>query len=466
MKTFELAVFDQCMISIVGKCVEQGWEQMVMVSEKDGGNLITRAAFKELDYKASSGKGKELLCLEEREGADSDNIIAGPSQLVSSGIGTAVGEGNSGVEENVKRGMVEGNKENEHVGISNFVQPLVLGNSGVGVGTEDLEDDRLKGNKVQEDEIVRGMEQNVEIINEDEVLRKWESSFRVKAGNRSEGEDGFGEDSLSRGDKLELSDFDINNLLAEEAESDSGESFEDCCSVAERSSEHSEDENWLVSLFNGGEIETNCGLNSGGWRVQFTKKEWKMWLLQGEGAGYPGTSLSYIFGNESSAIFIICGGGLEVGNLGNKLVMSVLYYEELVNECNTGNKVTIKVGSGVEDGGSYAHDQKGEGEEGEGIVVVVGEGNINGGGEFNNGVYIGASKGQPQEKGIRLGVSLKESKNSDERMGKEEWSQDHRGKFVKNLNLHNLCITWLGAYMTKHTKLPKRRIFLTEPIVM
>ncbi|KAM7473546.1 hypothetical protein LguiB_020789 [Lonicera macranthoides] len=405
MKTFELAVFDQCMISIVGKCVEQGWEQMVMVSEKDGGNLITRAAFKELDYKASSGKGKELLCLEEREGADSDNIIAGPSQLVSSGIGTAVGEGNIGVEENVKRGMVEGNKENEHVGISNFVQPLVLSNSGVGVGvgTEDLEDDRLKGNKVQEDEIVRGYEEE----DFQRIVRNAKGWNRMWKNNLI---------------KMKWTSKKSIQFYSSQAESDSGESFEDCCSVAERSSEHSEDENWLVSLFNGGEIETNCGLNSGGWRVQFIKKEWKMWLLQGKGAGYPGTSLSYIFGNESSAIFTICGGGLEVGNLGNKLVMSVLYYEELVNECNTGNKVTIKVGSGVEDGGSYAHDQKGEGEgEGEGIVVVVGEGNINGGGEFNNGVYIGASKGQPQEKRIRLGVSLKESKNSDERMGKEKW---------------------------------------------
>ncbi|KAM7469507.1 hypothetical protein LguiA_007690 [Lonicera macranthoides] len=114
----------------------------------------------------------------------------------------------------------------------------------------------------------------------------------------------------------------------------------------------------------------------------------------------------------------ICGGGLELGNLGNKLVMSVLYYEELVNECNTGNEVTIRVGIGVEDGGNYVQGQKGEGE---GIVVVVGEGNINSGGEFNNGLHIGASKGQPLEKGIRLRVSLKESKNSDEMMGKEEW---------------------------------------------
>ncbi|KAM7469566.1 hypothetical protein LguiA_007749 [Lonicera macranthoides] len=331
------------------------WDKMVVVSEKDGGHLIAIVAFEELDSKVSSGKGKELLCLEETEGADRDNIIAGPSQLVSNGIGTVVGEGNIKVEEKVKQGMVEGNKENEHVGINNFVQPLVLSNSGVGVGL---------GQKI----------------------------WRM-IGNRSEGEDGFGEDSLSGGDKLELSDFNFNNLLVEEAESDSEESFEDCCSVAERSSAHSEDENWLVSLFNGGEIETNSGLNGGGWREQFTKKEWKMRLLQGEGAGYP-------------------------GNLGNKLVMSVLYYEELVNECNTGNEVTIRVGIGVEDGGNYVQGQKGEWE---GIVVVVGEGNINGGGEFNNGLHIGASKGQPLEKGIRLRVSLKESKNSDEMMGKEEW---------------------------------------------
>ncbi|KAM7469558.1 hypothetical protein LguiA_007741 [Lonicera macranthoides] len=104
-----------------GKCEEQGREQMVVVSEKDGGHLIAIAAFEELDSRASSGKGKELLCLEETEGADRDNIVAGPSQLVSSRIGTAVGEGNIRVEEKVKQGMVEGNKENEHVGINNFV---------------------------------------------------------------------------------------------------------------------------------------------------------------------------------------------------------------------------------------------------------------------------------------------------------------------------------------------------------
>ncbi|KAM7469071.1 hypothetical protein LguiA_007254 [Lonicera macranthoides] len=187
------------------------------------------------------------------------------------------------------------------------------------------------------------------------------------------------------------------------------------------------------------------------------KKKWKMWLLQGGGAGYPGTSLSYIFGNESGAIFTICGGGLEVGNLGNKLVMSVLYYEELVNECNTDNEVTIRAGTGVEDGGSYVQGYKGERE---GVVVVVGEGNINGGCEINNGLHIGASKGQPLEKGLRLGVSLKESRHSDEMMGKEEWVGLNRtecDKYEKLLEEMEICMISTGGYNKRGDRRRRRR---------
>ncbi|KAM7486584.1 hypothetical protein LguiA_002593 [Lonicera macranthoides] len=487
-KTAELGAFGRCTVIIA--CEEQGRVHRVVVSDKDGGNVTARAALEERVSRASSGKGKELLCLVEREGADRDNIIAGPSKLVSSGFGMALGEGNIGDEEKVKRGMVERIKGYEHVAISNFVQPMVFSNSGDGVGTDELEDDRLKGNEVQEDETVSGYEgekfQSIgrnakgwsrmrknnfikmkwtpkkssqfhsrrnkerkkvalsfgkerEIINEDEVLRRWKSSFQVKA-------DGFGDDSSFGGDKLELSECDIINLLAEEAESDSDESFEDCSSVAERLSAHLEDENWLVSLFNGGELESNSGLNGGGWRELSTKKEWKMWMLQGEGADYTGSSLSYLFGNDYNAIFSIRSGGLEIGNLGNKLVVSVLYFEKLVNVYNTGNEVTIRVGTGVEDGSSYVQGQKGEGE---GIGVVVGEGNNNGGGDLYNGLHFGASKGQFLKKGIRLGVSLKESTNCDEIMGKEEWvglSGTERDKFGKLLEEMEICMISTGGY--------------------
>ncbi|KAM7511829.1 hypothetical protein LguiB_010704 [Lonicera macranthoides] len=217
----------------------------------------------------------------------------------------------------------------------------------------------LKYNEVRED------------TNEDEVLKRWESSFRVGACSRCEGDESFAEGSLSRGENLELSDLDFNKRLEEEMGSESDESLEENVKlVEERSKATSDDESWIVPLFNGGEVGSTSGLSRGGRGEQIMNKKGKLWLLQGGGVGCQGASISYKFGNEYGPIFTICRGGSKAGNVGNKLKMSVFYDEEITKGYKTSSALTIREGLWANDGGSSEKSQEGEGE---GVVVVVKE---------------------------------------------------------------------------------------------
>ncbi|KAM7465572.1 hypothetical protein LguiB_013134 [Lonicera macranthoides] len=217
--------------------------------------------------------------------------------------------------------------------------------------------------------------------NDGEVLR-WESSFRVGARNRNE------------------DDMDDSG-------SDSEESFEDCSSIDEGSNAPSDEESRLATLFNGGEIETSSGINSGGWGSNLQEKSGKCGCYKGE------EGLSYIFGNELGTIFTICGGGLGAGNSGNKLMTSV-FYKELVKGYKTNSVVTIRKGIGVEDGGSSEKEQ-----EREGVELVADERNKNKGCGDENMLPIGATNAQSLENGKWLGVSLNKSEKYNKLL--EDW---------------------------------------------
>ncbi|KAM7518026.1 hypothetical protein LguiB_016988 [Lonicera macranthoides] len=327
----------------------------------------------------------------ERNGECLGNVVL--NQMVRSGSGATGGEGERGerVIEIGERVEVEEEEEDYMKGGDRHE-----GDSEGGLRRRNKKKKvALKYNEVRED------------TNEDEVLKRWESSFRVRACSRCEGDESFAEGSLSGGENLELSDLDFNKRLEEEMGSESDESLEENVKlVEERSKATSDDESWIVPLFNGGEVGSTSGLSRGGRVEQIRNKKGSCGYYKEEGWAAKVPQFLTNSGMNMDLSLQYVGGGSKAGNVGNKLKMSVFYDEEITKGYKTSSALTIREGLWANDGDSSEKSQEGEGE---GVVVVVDEENKNRDCEIENRRAICTSNGYILKKEKWLGMSLNES---------------------------------------------------------